>query len=201
MLFKIGKLRFNLSFTFIAVILFIILNKKFNFLGVSLICSLLHELVHVIFIVAFGCEIEEIALTIFGGNIKRKSNSKTTLLKESVIHLSAPIFNIALGTIILIFNKNNHWGYVNLFIGLFNIAPFLNFDGGVGLCMILSYFLKEATVQKIITVTSFIIVVIFTAFDLWVSMNRGINISFVFINVYFVALFVYRLYKKRADIV
>ncbi len=200
MVFKIGNIRFNLSFTFIAVILFILLNEKFSFLGVSLVCSLLHELVHILFLLIFKCKIDEIKLTIFGADIKRKAQSLTACFKEAIIHLSAPLFNIILGIIILKFDNQSHWGYVNLFIGLFNIAPFFNFDGGAGLCFILSYILEDSAVERIITATSCIVVVIFTCFDLWLSLEQGINISFILINMYFVALLVYRLYKKHTDI-
>ena len=64
---------------------------------------------------------------------------------------------------------------INLVLAAFNLLPFYNFDGGKILASILMNFLQEKTVNYIITITSFIILIPFTYLAVYIFMLDSKN--------------------------
>jgi Zn-dependent protease len=60
--------------------------------------------------------------------MKTRNDAFISRGKSTVIALSAPIFNILLGTA-MIFLGQSMFGYVNLVIGAWNILPIKGLDG------------------------------------------------------------------------
>ena len=189
MQFKIKSTRIELSFTFLALILLTTCFDKEGILLISLISSVIHELIHIAFIIALGGKISEISFSIFGGNIKRSKALRLTNLKEFFISISAPATNIIVGALLLFFNFEL-WGYINLIIGGFNILPFYDFDGGRGLFYLFSNYLNHASVNKILNITSVLSVILISTFTVAVFFNGETGISMLLLCVYmFFSLF------------
>ena len=189
MQFKIKSTTIKLSFTFLALILLVSCFDKEGILIISLISSIIHEIIHIISIVAFDGKISEISFSIFGGNIKRNNSLKLTNFKEFIISISAPATNIIVGALLLLF-KLNLWGYINLIIGIFNILPFYDFDGGRGLFYLLSNYLDYSSVIKILNFTSILSAILVSSFTATVFFNSKTGFSMLILCVYMIiALF------------
>ncbi len=189
MQFKIKSTTIKLSFTFLALILLVSCFDKEGILIISLISSIIHEIIHIIPIVAFDGKISEISFSIFGGNIKRNNSLKLTNFKEFIISISAPATNIIVGALLLLF-KLNLWGYINLIIGIFNILPFYDFDGGRGLFYLLSNYLDHSSVIKILNFTSILSAILVSSFTATVFFNSKTGFSVLILCVYMIiALF------------
>ncbi len=183
MCFKIKSATIKISFTFFAVVLLIMCFDNEGIVLTSLVSSLFHELIHIIFILLCGGGIEEFSLTLFGGKIQRKQSLKLSNFKEAIISLSAPAANIFAGALVHFF------GYeiiaiVNLIIGLFNILPFYDFDGGRGLFYILSNNLDHSEIAKTIDITSVISVIIITFFTITLIYNHKPSLSLIILCSY-----------------
>ncbi len=185
MQFKIKSTRIELSFTFLSLIILTACFDKEGILLISLISSILHELIHLALIIAFGGKISQISFSIFGGNIKRSKALKLTNFKEFFISISAPATNILAGALLVLFNINL-WGYINLIIGVFNILPFYDFDGGRGLFYLLSNCLDLSIVNTILNVTSILSVLVISSFTVAVFFNSKTGVSMLLLCVYMI---------------
>lgn len=183
--FKIKSANVKISFTFFAIILLVICFDNEKILLFSLIFSLVHEIVHVIFIYLCGGGVDEFSLTLFGGNIKRKQNYKLSNIKEAIISLSAPATNLFVGVLFLLGGFQTV-GYVNLVLGIFNVLPFYDFDGGRGVYYILSNHLDHTKIVKILNITSILSVSLITTVTVTLFLNQKIGISILVLSVYMI---------------
>ncbi len=185
MRFRIKSTSFKISFTFFAVILLVICFDNKKILLSSLVFSLLHELVHVAFIYLYGGGIDEFSLTLFGGNIKRKQNYKSSNIKEAIISLSAPATNLFVGALLLLHGFQTP-GYVNLVLGIFNLLPFYDFDGGRGLYYVLCDRLDNKIIIKILNVTSVLSVAFIATVTVTLFFNQKTGFSLLFLSIYMI---------------
>ena len=195
MKFNIKGTEVYISFTFFIAFAVVLLNGNLKFYFVVLVFSVLHEFVHIVFLMMYGFPIRRIALSIFGGNISRDKNSGE-YIKEAIINLSAPIVNIVIGVVLLCSDNYKEWGNINLFIGAFNICPFYNFDGGRGLHNILIKVLGRARADIAIYVSSILVLVGFVFANIAVIAMKKPNIIFIAINIYLISCFAVNLFKK-----
>ena len=195
MKFNIKGTEVYISFTFFIAFAVVLLNGNLKFYFVVLVFSVLHEFVHIVFLMMYGFPIRRIALSIFGGNISRDKNSEE-YIKEAIINLSAPIVNIVIGVVLLCSDNYKEWGNINLFIGAFNICPFYNFDGGRGLHNILTKVFGRASADIAIYVSSILVLVGFVFANIAVIAMKKPNIIFIAINIYLIGCFAVNLFKK-----
>ena len=138
MQFKIKSVKVKISFSFLLFFLMFTLNDSLDVYLKALFTSTFHEAIHIFFIYFFKDGINEIKFNLLGGEIKKSDKKILSNNKEAIVNLSAPVFNIVFGFIILIFSIHSQIAYINIFIGIFNILPFYNFDGGRGVFFLLN---------------------------------------------------------------
>lgn len=181
MQFKFGNTRIIISFTFFALIIILISLNKTEFLYSTIIFAILHEIGHLLALKYFKISIEEFKISLFGGNIKILNNNKIQYYQNAIISFCGPLVNLfffVLFYLLNIFLKNkfiNEIYVINLVLAAFNLLPFYNFDGGKILASILMNFLQEKTVNYIITITSFIILIPFTYLAVYIFMLDSKN--------------------------
>lgn len=181
MQFKFGNTRIIISFTFFALIIILITLNKTEFLYSTIIFAILHEIGHLLALKHFKISIEEFKVSLFGGNIKILNNNKIQYYQNAIISFCGPLVNLfffVLFYLLNIFLKNkfiNEIYVINLVLAAFNLLPFYNFDGGKILASILMNFLQEKTVNYIITITSFIILIPFTYLAVYIFMLDSKN--------------------------
>ncbi len=195
MKFKIGKTRVSISFSFFALILLSCVWNNSRIFIISLVVSMLHELVHLTFIIIFGARLSEIRFSVAGGEIVRDDDVLTSC-KEAIISLSAPILNIITGGALLLFNPESLWGAVNLVIGVFNLLPYETFDGGRGMRFLLQGRISDTTLNVITAFFSFVVCFFFLAINALLIKNNSGNIFFLGISLFLLILLVFRLFSR-----
>ena len=181
MQFKFGNTRIIISFTFFALIIILISLNKTEFLYSTIIFAILHEIGHLLALKHFKISIEEFKVSLFGGNIKILNNNKIQYYQNAIISFCGPLVNLfffVLFYLLNIFLENkfiNEIYVINLVLAAFNLLPFYNFDGGKILASILMNFLQEKTVNYIIIITSFIILIPFTYLAVYIFMLDSKN--------------------------
>ena len=119
-----------ISYSFYIVL---VLSFIFNFWKIylaSLGVLALHECMHLLISFLYGERIKKIKLYGFGISVELKNLAfYESYLKEIIICLSAPVFNIILG-IILYYLRSEFLAMLNLSIGIVNLLPILPLDGG-----------------------------------------------------------------------
>lgn len=195
MRFKVGNTDVNISFSFFAVLLMMIAGGRAELYIITFAFSLLHEAVHLIFLFAFGASVKKISFSIFGGNIEREKTS-ISYKKEAVINLSAPFVNIIIGIALLPFDLLKETAYVNLLLGIFNLLPFYNFDGGKGIENLLLIRFNGSTADRVIFITSLTSVTVFFMLNFAIIYHNKINFILVVINIYMLTCFIVNIFKK-----
>ncbi len=197
MRFKVKNTEINLSFTFFAVFIILLCIGELKICLYSLVASLIHEIVHIIFIGIFSGNITRISLSGFGANIVRGNDNLLSYYEEAVISFSAPVFNIIISLILFMLYKNlTIFAGVNLIIGLFNLLPYYDFDGGRGLMFLLKYFLSNDKAEKVLDVFSVTVTIIFSFVSVYIFFYHQRNITFIFLSIYMIGNFFVRLKPK-----
>ena len=196
MRFKLGNCVFEISFSFLALVLLFLTGLNNRYIIFVFLFALLHESVHLICICLLTSAPKKVSLTLFGAEILRDTASNINYNWEIVINLSAPLFNLCIGIMMLIFQSKNTFlteiAEVNIFLGVFNLIPFHNFDGGNALRCFLLKFIYEETTEKIMLVISVLVVTIFSFVTVFVFLNLNKNYSLVLICIYMILSIIFK---------
>ena len=185
MRFNILNTEVYISFTFLGILVLMVVDGNAYTYIVALCSSILHELIHVLTILVFRGKIYRISLSIFGGNIYRDDHS-LDYFKEAIINLSAPITNLVIGVVSIVLSYD-YIGYINIFIGTFNICPFYNFDGGRGLENLLKMKFDLNFCERIIFVTSIVTILGFSVFIFYLVYMGSVSYSLILIIFYLIS--------------
>ncbi len=192
MQFKIKNTTYKISFTFFALILYVVTVNHSRTIGILLFFAIMHEMVHLIFIYNFSVAPEMVSFTLLGANIKRGLTASFKANSEIIINASAPVFNIITGVIFLFFAKTGinrqvileEIANVNLVLGFFNLLPFFSFDGGNVLKNILLKCFSEKVSEQVLTITSLAVTVAFSFISIYIFLNYQHNFSLLIMCIY-----------------
>ena len=158
-------LKIRLSFT--GAIMIIALFLTHSYLSISaLIAALLHELGHIIAARICKIELGELRLGIFGASLCSRP-MLCSYKKEIALCIAGPLVNLILALVALPL-CNDSSEFLNLFVssslflGILNLLPIYEFDGGRILFCLLSLRFSIITTTKIIRTSSFALI-----FSLW----------------------------------
>ncbi len=202
MQFKIKNTTYKISFTFLALILYVLTISKSRTIGILLLFAMLHEMVHLIFIYRFSVAPEMVAFNLSGANIKRGAIPSFNINSEIIINASAPVFNIFAGAVFHLLSKYfnayqitlSEIANINFVLGFFNIIPFYTFDGGNTLKYLLLKFFTERKAEQIITTVSLIVTVAFSFISIHIFLNYQHNFSLIIMCIY---MFLSIIFKKQ----
>jgi len=114
---------------FVVLIIVFLLGHVFSF-SVMFLTLIIHELVHLLFIMKNRIAVSKIVIEPFGISIIADNENIDTVW----VYLSAPLFNLAVGGLIFVLNKEdyylNYFMMTNLALGFFNLIPVVPLDGG-----------------------------------------------------------------------
>lgn len=192
MRFKLKGTEFRISFTFLALILLALTVKNLNTLSIVLVFAILHEAVHLIFIYLFSSPPKRVSLSLFGACIERGDCVNKSFLKEIIINTSAPLFNLIIALFFYLLSQVskgrgellNILYETNLVLGIFNLIPYHNFDGGNALFNILLSFVNQAVANKIMTAVSLVVAIVFSIISTIVFFNYNHNYALLFTSLY-----------------
>ena len=150
----------------------------------ALLAAFLHELGHIIAAKIYNIELGELRLGIFGASLTSRV-MLCSYKKEIFLCLAGPLVNLISVLILFPFCKN-YDGFcalfisASLFLGLLNLLPIYEFDGGRILFCLLSLRLSLKTVTIIIKISSFILIFLSSQS----SLNLFTAISLAFISIH-----------------
>lgn len=155
----------------------------------SLISAVLHEVGHILFISILYNKPYTIDVKLYEVKINC-SISGCSFRDDILITLAGILFNFSL-TFILYFlhcligiNWIMELGLCNFCIGVINLLPIENFDGGQLLSILLSRFLPENTVNRIMLIITIIFIFPFSLISVYFLFVSQYNYSLLFITIY-----------------
>ena len=181
---KRQSLKIKLSFSGALMVLALFLTHSYISLA-ALLAALLHELGHII--VAKICKIElgELKLGIFGASLTPKA-MLCSYKKEILLCLAGPLVNLISALLLApLFKDFIEFGKLfisaSLFLGILNLLPIYEFDGGRILFCILSLRLPLTATTRIIKTTSFILIFCLWTLSVYLLLRLSSSISlFIF---------------------
>jgi len=201
MQFKIKNTVYKISFTFLALILFVLTISKSRTVALMLLFAFAHEIIHLVFIYHFSVAPKMVSFSLFGANIQRELTSTNSFNSEIIINASAPVFNLFTGAVFFLFSKlgSNYEmqlteiSNLNLLLGCFNLIPFYSFDGGNIIENVLLKYFNNKTTEKTLTCISLMVTVVFSFVSIYVFFNYQHNFSLFIMCIY---MFLSIIFKK-----
>ena len=194
MTFFIGKTVFRLSFSFVALIVVMVILCEDKIIIYSLISSLIHESGHLFFIFLLGDAPKRIELAAFGMRIDRADKPCISYKKEIFIALGGILFNLIICMFCLIINSIRankiliELAVINAVITVINSFPVSDLDFGKALRFVLLIYTNKETSDRYADAVSFCFVCIFTALAVLYIVFYGVNISLIAINLYLILI-------------
>lgn len=156
--------------------------------------AFLHELGHLSAARLCAIPLKELRLGIFGASIIPKA-ALCSYKREIILALSGPIINILSAVLLLLFfdAKNEFLSYfisASLFLGILNLLPVYEFDGGRVLFCAISLRFSPKTALLVLKVLSFIIIFSLWCLSIYLSLKLSASISlFIFSLALFAKIF------------
>lgn len=136
MCFTIGSVKIHIGFLFSAAVC-LYLNSSYSSLFIAaFISALLHEMMHLAFLISYGCKNIELVLLPSGAKISDASLNTLGYRQNIAVSLSAPVLNIVLSVLLFlgyrIFTnmKILQTAEINFLLGAVNLLPMSFLDGG-----------------------------------------------------------------------
>ena len=193
--FKKVLSRFKVNRYFIIFLIVCTISGYFKETLILFTFVILHELCHVVFALIFKLKIKNIEIFPFGGVARIDNLDYTDTLKEVVITIAGPLFNIITAIFLFILNKSGvnipYYNYIfeiNLSLAAFNLLPGMPLDGGRVLRAILSYYTGYKKATRTAVLCGKIIAIIIFVYGIFSILSGSVNISllvmpfFIFIS-------------------
>jgi len=128
MIFHIKKLYISISWYFFIMMLWIMLTNKMHSFLLCLLALLIHELGHIIFIYVLKEQINIFYILPFGFCCRLKNQHKIMNKNMIKILLAGPATSICVAGFLFFWTRE--FSLTNFIIGVFNLLPIGNLDGG-----------------------------------------------------------------------
>ena len=194
MTFDIRGVRYELSFSFFALLCLTLLLSDKSISAVCLLSSFLHEAAHILPLYVFGCPPKRVVLAFFGMRIEREDSAYISYKKEAVIAIGGIAVNLTLSVLgLLLWSVTESktafiFLWVNIFIALLNSIPVSVLDLGRFLRYILLVRYDEERVNRSLDKISVISVISVTAFTVLYTVLLGVNLSLIAVSLYLIIL-------------
>ena len=179
---RIGDTVIKVGFSFLAVVALLGLYREAQYILLAVLCCILHELGHVLFMFMFRATPEEIIFYGAGIKIVPNRNKDTGFLKQIFILLAGCITNFLIAGVLLMLPNENFtitiFAIDNLIIGAFNLLPLRYFDGGQ-IAQLITNTSSNIIRHYIQNVVSYLCVIMLLIFVVGYTIHYGINISLI----------------------
>ena len=98
-----------------------------------LAASLMHEMGHLIALLAFDCKPKRMVLGLFGMRVEQDPARRLGYRQNALVSLAGPAVNLVTFCILSCFRGNETAALVHLTLGVFNLLPIEPLDGGQAL--------------------------------------------------------------------
>ena len=179
--------KFKIDYSFIVVIILIILSPKQIILFKLLLCLFAHEVGHLFICYLFNIKINK--LTLFGTGFMMDINNDDLLFYQSILlYFGGIFFNILLYLV----NIDKDISMISIILAIINLVPVYPLDGHQIIKTILEYFIpiyKVYIISIIISVVSLCMIFI-------ISIIYKVDL-FLFFNYLYLLILICKLYKNR----
>lgn len=191
MKFKILKTEITVSYLIICLASICIIAGIFDSFLYCLLAIIIHEAGHIILMCIFGYAPEKIRLSLFEISISDRKRQERKYIHNILIIFFGPFSNFICFILfyLLYLLCNDFFLYpaaATLSVGLFNLLPVLSLDGGQLLYLILSRFISDTVSQRIVNITTFIIIFPLAFFGFILLFNSKHNFSLLIVCIYLV---------------
>lgn len=191
---KKRALKIRLSISGILMVIALITTHSYISLA-ALLAAAIHELGHVLAAQLLNIPLCEMKLGIFGASLSL-SDSFLSYKKEIILAAAGPLTNIACVLLsIFLFDIQNDFFELfissSLFLGILNLLPILDFDGGRILLCLLSLKISPDAAHQILKISSFILIFTLWALSVYLLLKLSSSLSlFIFSISLFAKLFI-----------
>ena len=191
---KKRALKIRLSISGILMVIALITTHSYISLA-ALLAAAMHELGHVLTAHLLNIPLREMKLGIFGASLSL-SDSFLSYKKEIILAAAGPLTNIACVLLsIFLFDIQNDFFELfissSLFLGILNLLPILDFDGGRILLCLLSLKISPDVALRILKISSFILIFTLWALSVYLLLKLSSSLSlFIFSISLFAKLFI-----------
>ncbi|MBP3330112.1 MAG: site-2 protease family protein [Clostridia bacterium] len=182
MTIKCKETKIKVSFFFALTLALIGISDKTNTTLLCLLAASLHELGHLIFLLACKEKPTEIIFTPFGIRIERRNNNSLSFKKEALSAFAGPLVNL----ILFIFFRGTYFAQINLTIAVLNLLPCEPLDGSKILENILKIKLPFIKAEKISLIISCITVFPVAVLGFIILFQSKYNFSLLFVSIYLI---------------
>ena len=188
--FKMGTVRFRLSFPLVAGITLIMAGDTSGTVICGILACICHETGHIVAMKCFGTKITTVSIYVFDVGITDISKKDRGIVAEIIITLSGIGVNFVLCFLaFIVYNRCKLYifGYfatANLTLALFNLLPIETLDGGNALKMILQRNFSDKTVYFVTLTISLLCIVPLGYFSYRTLMNSRYNFTMLFATLY-----------------
>ena len=178
------KIKLSLSGGLMIATLFI----THSYLSIAaLTAAIIHECGHIAAAKICNIPLKELRLDIFGAALKI-SDEFRSYKKEILLSVSGPLTNLISVLLLYPIFKNND-GFLNLFLsaslflGILNLLPIYDFDGGRVLFCSIAYFSSPHLAAKILNITSILLIFSLWSFSIYLLIRLSSSLSLFIFSV------------------
>lgn len=177
-------MKIKISFFGVLMLVSLVLTQSYLSLA-ALLASFVHELGHLLSASICDVAIKELKLDIFGASLT-PTRAFQSYKKEIAVALGGPFVNIFFGVFILIFGTGrgaflNMFMTASFFLGVLNLLPICDFDGGRVLnCALCSVSAPQLS-EHVCSAASFSVLFVMWMLSVYMLLQFGASLSlFVF---------------------
>lgn len=197
MSFRLFGIRVFLSFWTLIPITFSLITaeKGQKIVLLCIISAIIHEVGHLIFICRFRGKPDKISVNLF--EVKIVSESSLSTKTQDIFIVSAGVISNFLFAILsyfsgCIFHSIFFWDFAlcNLLVGVLNALPFISFDGGQLLIILLSHCFNERIAYIVINLFTLVLIFPLVFAGVYILFVSRHNFSLLFVSIYLLSIFI-----------
>lgn len=191
---RIKKIRVKISFFAVVMLFALVIGHSYISLA-AIIAAILHELGHITVGHLRNAPLSELKLGIFGASLST-SREISSYKDEITVALAGPAVNFILTAFMLPFRSQlGDFGQMllasSLFLGLLNLLPISDFDGGRALFCFIAMKGSLSCAQRVLKISSFLFVFALWSLSVYLILRLGASLSlFVFSASLFCKIFI-----------
>lgn len=201
--FNIKDCEVSVSTGFFALITLMLITCDVSLVVLSLICSLFHELGHIVAMLFFGERLRCISFSVVGIKIDKLSVTALSYTQETIVSLAGIFANCLLSLVGFIFYYTFNLKYahdiavVSIAVACFNLLPIDSLDGSRALYFFLMSRIPERQTDTIIFTVSLLCTALLLGFSFIMLRIQGTNFSLIAVTVYLGFMLICRLVRMK----
>ena len=190
MCITVGAVKIHIGFLFSAAVCLYLNSSYSHIFMVGFVSALLHEMMHLAFLLSYGCKNIELTLLPSGAKISGAALKKLNYRQNISVCLSAPVLNIILSVLLFfVYRKFTDMRILqasglNFLLGAVNLLPMSFLDGGRALFSFLCIKKDLSIAENILFVCDIVILLLLLS----------VIVFFMFIKLKFMSLLIFFIY-------